>query len=57
MLAAALYRWRLNLQERKVEAKSAQVMRELRNRALMRNVFNQWHSLIKQKWKTKVEKG
>ena len=57
MLATALYQWRMNLQERKVEQKSEQMMRELNKRSLMRNIFNQWHNLIKQKWKAKVEKG
>jgi len=56
ILATALYQWRMNLQERKVEQKSEQMMRELNKRALMRNIFNQWHNLIKQKWKAKVEK-
>lgn len=56
ILARALFHWRLMLQQRKVEQKMAKLMREINHRHVLRSVFNEWHNLIKEKWKTKVEK-
>lgn len=56
LLASALFNWRLMLQQRKVEQKLNKIAIEVKNRSLLRMAFTQWHSLIKNKWKTKVEK-
>lgn len=56
ILARALFHWRLMLQQRKVEQKMAKLMREINHRHVLRSVFNEWHNLIKEKWKSKVEK-
>ena len=53
----ALNAWRVISQQRKQEQHLGVIADRLRNINLIRTYFNKWRSIVKGKWKSKVERG